>query len=200
MADKILTDGTVGWIGGMDTSRQPSDIGDAQYSKATNVIIPSSLGGIKSRFGIHCSSIKFEDRNSRKIYEEGNVQGEGWFSVDTRIFLIVIVDGYVFRFKQTASNSFYAELVNINDPNQTSRANAWVITVPNGCIVNNGFDLPIYVTENGSRRTNPSKGEAGIGQMGVYVQHRLFVVDVFLLQTITSLYCLQERELISLDS
>jgi len=177
MAEKILTDGTVGWVGGMDTSRQPTDIGEVQYSKATNVIIPSSLGGIKSRFGIHCAELTFRDKNEQTIYSKGNIQGEGWFAIDTRIYLIAVVDGYIFRFRQTASNSFNAELININDRNQTSRTNAWVITVPGGCIVNNGFDLPIYITETNSRRTDPLKGEIGIGQMGVYVQHRLFVVD-----------------------
>jgi len=177
MAEKILTDGTVGWVGGMDTSRQPADIAEAQYSKATNVIIPSSLGGIKNRFGIHCCALSFESKDDRAIYEKGNVQGEGWFCVDTRFYLIVVVDGYVIRFAQTAANSFFGTIVNLNDRNQTSRTNAWVITLPHGCLVNNGFDLPIYVTENGARRTDPSKDEAGIGQMGVYVQHRLFVVD-----------------------
>jgi len=177
MAEKILTDGTVGWVGGMDTSRQPNDIGESQYSKATNVIIPSSLGGIKSRFGIHCAELSFVDKVEQNIYSKGNVQGEGWFSVDTRIYLIVVVDGYIFKFRQTASNSFNAELININDRNQATRTNAWVITIPNGCIVNNGFDLPVYVTEDSARRTDPLVGEIGIGQMGVYVQHRLFVVD-----------------------
>ena len=74
-----LSDGTVSWIGGMDTSRDPSDLSETQYAKAINVIIPSSLGGIKTRFGIHCANLKFDSKGTKEIYRNGNIQAEGNF-------------------------------------------------------------------------------------------------------------------------
>lgn len=175
--NEILSDGTVSWIGGMDTSRSPAEIGDIQYSKACNVIIPNSLGGIRSRFGFHCSHLKFENNITEEIYRSNSIQGEGYFKTQAGSFLICVVGGYVLKFTKIASNSFYVENINANDRNVSYLSHAWVITIPGGCIVNNGFDYPIIVTDSTSRRSNPDKGEIGIGQMGVYLQNRLFYVD-----------------------
>ena len=106
---ELLTDGTVSWIGGMDTSRSASDIAEIQYSKAANVIIAESLGGIKSRFGIHHCAIKFEDKQTEEIYRNGSVQGGGWFSNSGIPYLVVVVDGYVLRMRKIASKYFFAE-------------------------------------------------------------------------------------------
>lgn len=177
MPSELLSDGTVSWIGGMDTSRNPTEISQTQYQKGSNVIIPSSLGGIKVRFGLHCCHLEYDDEFTKEIYRNGNVQGAGSFSVNDRIYLICLVDGYVLKFTKTAGKRYFVENLNCNNQNTASRCNGWVITIPNGCIVNNGFDLPIIVTQDGARRSKPENNEIGIGQMGVYVQHRLFYVD-----------------------
>lgn len=174
---EIQSDGTVNWMGGMDTSRGPADIGDIQYSKATNVIVPNSLGGLRARFGIHCAKLKFDDRETESIYRNSSIQGEGCFYTQNGFFLICVVSGYVLKFSKIAGKSFYVENINRNNRNAASLTHAWVIPIPNGCIVNNGFDIPIVVTSTDSRRTNPNDGEIGIGQMGVYLQNRLFFVD-----------------------
>lgn len=174
---ETLSDGNTSWIGGMDTSRSPIDIDDLQYAKAVNVIIGTSLGGIRSRFGFQHVHIEFEDRESKTIYEKGHIQGEGYFISNGRIILIVVVDGYVFKLTQTGYATFEAININLNDRNNVILSKAWVIPIPNGCIVNNGFNLPIYITATSQRRTNPSQGEIGIGMMGVYCQNRLFYVD-----------------------
>lgn len=176
MAD-ILSDGTISWLGGMDTSRNPAEIGNIQYSKACNVVIPDSLGGIRSRFGIHCATLKFENGNTKTIYETKGVQGEGYYQESGKSYLICVVGGYVLKFSRIAGNSFYVENLNSNSKNRNTLCHAWVITIPNGCIVNNGFDYPIIIEHGVARRSNPDKGEIGIGKMGVYVQNRLFYVD-----------------------
>lgn len=173
----ILSDGTVSWIGGMDTSRSPADISDIQYSKAANVIIPNSLGGIRSRFGFHCAHLKFENNITEQIYKSNSVQGEGYFNTPSGACLVCVVGGYVLKFTKIAGNSFYVENANANDRNVSYLSHAWVIAIPGGCIINNGFDYPIILSESGARRSSPEKGEIGIGQMGVYLQNRLFVVD-----------------------
>jgi hypothetical protein len=172
-----ITDGNVTWVGGMDTSRSPGDISKIQYSKATNVIIPDSLGGLSVRPGFHCCKIVFKNSNEEEIYTNGNVQGEGYFITNNIVYLVVVVSGYVFRIFEIAYGVYRAEIININDRNSTILSKAWVIKIPNGCIVNNGKDFPLYVTSTSQRRTDPSKGEIGIGTMGVYVQRRLFYVD-----------------------
>lgn len=172
----IASDGTLSWTGGMDTSRSPEEIAENQYSKACNVIIPSSLGGISCRFGFHCASLEYESRQTENIFRKGSIQGEGYFESNGRIYAIVVIDGYVLKLKKVGQKRYYVTNINFNDRNQQTSI-AWVITIPNGCIVNNGIDYPIHITENSSRRTNPSEGEIGISRMGVYVQNRLFYVD-----------------------
>ena len=68
-----LSDGTVSWLGGMDTSRDPSEIAQIQYSKANNIIIPDSLGGAKVRFGFHACILEFDNEFTKKQYQENPI-------------------------------------------------------------------------------------------------------------------------------
>lgn len=170
-------DGTVDWIGGMDTSRTPSKIFDNQYFKGVNVIIPSAGGGIKNRFGMHCASLVFDSGDTRDIYTYGVVQGEGYFESNGVTYAIVVVDGFILRISKRNHLRYYVENLNYGRQNNPNYKNSWVITVPNGCIVNNGFDYGLYVTATQARRLDPSQQEMGIGRMGVYLQNRLFMVD-----------------------
>lgn len=172
-----LGDGNVSWIGGMDSSRHPTEIASVQYTNACNLIIPDSFGGIKVRPGIHNNNINFRNKQTKKIYEEGTIRAQGWFEYSGSIYLIVLVDGYVIRMNKTLGSSFYAECVNFNSRNAHPNEYGWVITIPNGCIVNNGMDYPLHITANTQRRLNPSNGELSIGRMGVYMHGRLFYVD-----------------------
>ena len=174
---EALSDGTVAWHGGMDTSRGADDISDTQYSKGTNVIIPDSLGGITSRFGFHCLTLDFRDKETEDIYRSGNIQGEGYFVSGNETYLICVVSGYIMRFMRTRDKSYFVENVTRNNRGSNTNGDAWVITIPEGCIVNNGFDYPVHVDSGGSRSLHPVDGEMGIGRMGVYLQNRLFMVD-----------------------
>lgn len=177
MATNFLSDGNTSWIGGMDTSRNPSNIGDVQYSKACNVIVPDALGGLRSRFGMHCCQLSFDSKKTRDIYTGGNVQGAGHFTAGGQLYLVCVVDGYVLKFTRIRYNAFFVENLNANNPNNNIISDAWVITLPNACVVNNGFNHPLYITATACRRTIPRKSEIGIGRMGVYLQNRLFYVD-----------------------
>jgi hypothetical protein len=177
MAEELLSDGTISWIGGMDTSRHPADIDEHQYFKAVNVCIPESGGGLRARPGIHCQRLEFESAKAKEIFHNGNIQAEGSFVSNGKKIIIILIDGYIIKLTKIRIDAFRAELINENDRNSTFVARGWVIEVPGGCVVNNGVDSPIYITENSQRRTDASKGEIGIGMMGVYVQHRLFYVD-----------------------
>lgn len=173
----MATDGNANWLGGMETSRAPSDLLENQYSKAINVIHPDNLNGLSARFGFRCCSVKFRNNSERRLFSDGHVQGQGYFTSGGLYYLIVVVNGYVFRLKEITHGQYYAQVININSPNSRNLSNAWVIQIPDGCIVNNGFDDPIYVTADSQRRTDPSKGEIGPGLMGVFTHHILFVVD-----------------------
>lgn len=168
-----ISDGSVTWSGGLDSSRSPVDIDPSQYSRGCNVIIPRSLGGIKVRDGIHFQHIIFDSSVTKELYELGNIHAEGYFTDKNKYYLIVVVDGVVIKMTSLTDSSFYAESLNINDRNTPSNK-SWVIRVPLGCIVTNGVDLPIYVTANSARRTIPENEELDVARMGVYVQNRLF--------------------------
>lgn len=177
MAGELLADGTIQWEGGMDTSRSSIGINDNQYVKATNVIIPSSLGGISCRFGIHHVDLLFDSLESKEIYTNNPVTAEGSFESDGVTYLIAVSSGFVFRFTEIAYRHYYVENVNPNERQTYPDVRGWCIPIPNGIIINNGYDYALYVTESTARRTDPNKGEIGIGRMGVYVQNRLFYVD-----------------------
>lgn len=167
-----VSDGSVSWVGGMDTSRSPIDLAQAQYSRACNVFIPRSLGGVKVRHGIHYQHLDFDSKDTRELYEKGKILAEGWFTEKNKYLLLLVVDGYVLKFTPTSRAAFYVENLNENNPNSPIRH--WIIRVPTGAIVNNGKDLPIYITEKEVRRTNPENDELPPGRMGIYVQDRLF--------------------------
>lgn len=177
MPQELLTDGTVSWVGGMDTSRHPSDIAEIQYSKACNVIIPSSLGGICSRFGIHCIQLKFENEQTRSIYEHGEVQCEGWFEKNNIMHLVALVSGSVLLFLPVSSGVYEVTNLTKARANIQKSGPAWCSRVPGGCIINNGFDLPIFINGSTAKRLHEKKGELGIGRMGIYMHHRFFYVD-----------------------
>lgn len=172
-----ISDGNVSWLGGMDTSRSPNDIAEMQYSKGNNVIIPDSLGGIRSRFGFHCCTLDFDFKATKKIYSENAILAEGYFTSGNQTYLVAYVSGYILKFTRVTTNRFRVENMNPRNRNMDSSSLGWVIPIPNGCIVNNGFDLPFFLDSSVARRTKPKNGEIGIGKMGVYVQHRLFYSD-----------------------
>lgn len=176
MAEQI-TDGNISWSGGMDTSVSPDILREDQYFKGVNLIIPDGPAGIEVRPGFKCCQIIFKNKSEEEKYSTGHIQGEGYFISNNQYYLIVVVNGYVFRMFPVAVGRLQAELLNENDRNSIDLKKAWVTQIPGGCIINNGFDYPLYVTSNTQRRTDPSKGEIGIGMMGIYTQFRLFYVD-----------------------
>lgn len=177
MAEPI-SDGTVSWIGGMDTSRSPEEIGDIQYSRSVNTVIPRSLGGIKNRPGFVYQNLEFSNPEGEQILKKGKVLAEGWFCVGSRYFIVVVVDGVVFRLSPKTASSFYVDALNINDRNEPSVTETWVTRIPDGVIIQNGFNLPLIIKSNSIRRSKGrSEGEIGIGRMGIYVQNRYFYVD-----------------------
>jgi hypothetical protein len=174
---ELVSDGTTKWIGGMDTSRSPADINPSQYSKACNVIIPNSLGGVGVRFGLHCCKLSFDTKQTKEAYRTGRIQGEGYFLVDGKVYIICVVDGLILRFTRTSNVTFSVEALNRQSLNDVNAKSIWVSQIPGGCIVNDGISNPFHVTATSAVRTNPSNGGIGPGKMGVYVQFRFFYVD-----------------------
>lgn len=173
-----LSDGNVTWAGGMDTSRSPVEIGDAQYSRAANVVIPRSLGGIRVRPGFVHQHLQFTSQEGENIFRTGELQAEGWFNVGINVYLVAVVNGVVFRMSRVTASVWRAEDININDRNSEGIRNAWVSRIPDGVIVNNGYDMPLIVKARTVRRSKGlSEGEIGPGRMGVYVQNRFFYVN-----------------------
>lgn len=185
---EVLSDGTVSWLGGMDTSRSPAEIAEIQYAKATNVIIPDSQGGIRARYGLHCCRLVFESKQTESLYMENPVLAEGYYIQQNKFYLIALVKGYALRFTELSARSYRVENLNPTDQNADTTSTGWVIPIPGGCIINNGFDYPLLVINGVARRSDPRKGEIGIGQMGVYLQHRSFIVDQSGTQIIASDY------------
>ena len=107
-----MSDGTVAWHGGMDTSRGADDISQDQYSKAVNVIVPDSLGGLRPRFGIHCLSTSFDNEETKDLYRHGNVQGQGYYKSGNEHFLVFVVSGYILRATKIRAKSYYIENLN----------------------------------------------------------------------------------------
>lgn len=177
MAQEPVSDGNVSWVGGMDTSRSPVEIAEVQYSRAANMVIPRSLGGVRVRPGYIHQQLTFTSIEGRDIFLNGELQAEGWFYVGINVYLVAVVDGVVFRLRRVTQSAFMVEDLNINDRNSSGVRDAWVSRIPDGCIINNDVDLPLIVKSNSVRRSKGQlEGEIGIGRMGVYVQNRFFYV------------------------
>lgn len=172
---ELKPDGYVSFSGGM-SSISPSLLGKNQYVYSVNQTIPKSGEGIQTRNGFRKVLITFQIDAHKKIWETGNPQGCGFYKLLNGEFVILYsISGYIF---QLTGNDFIktARIVNLDDQNDPLIKHCWITRVPNGAIVNNGFDAPLLVGEKETRRAKKSKREISPGLMGVYVQNRFWYV------------------------
>lgn len=176
MADQEpLSTGNVTYIGGMDTSRSPVEIAEVQYARAANVVIPRSLGGIKVRPGFIYQHLDFDTAQDRALFEGGKIQAEGWFRNGLEIYLVVVVDGLVFRLSRLSGSAWKAQALNYNDKN--TGENCWITRIPDGVIINDAVSNPLILKATTIRRSRPADGEIRPGRSGVYCQNRLFYIS-----------------------
>lgn len=175
MAD-LLSDGNSSWLGGMDTSRPPQELSDGYYSKAANLMIGSGLSGLEVRRGFLCCRLVFNTKEEELAYSYGAVQDASYFVSRGQYYLSCVVNGVVFRFVQGGLGKFYCEGININSRNVVT-GQTWITKIPNGNIIQNGFNSPLFLTAGSLTRSDPENGGIGIGQAGVYCQHRYFYID-----------------------
>lgn len=173
---QLKVDGYSSFSGGMDSSRGPSVIDKNQYVYAVNCIIPKSDDGVATRKGFRPIHIDFRTKKEEEIFKTGNPQGCGWYkSKKGNIIIIYVIDGYFFeltgpRFRKKS------RILNLGDQNDPNQRHVFVSQVPNGVIINDGYDAPFYISDYETRRTRPSKREIDAGLMGVYVQNRFWYV------------------------
>jgi hypothetical protein len=177
MNQEPLSDGYVSFLGGMDTSRSPVEIDDVQYARAANLVIPRSRGGIRVRPGFINQYLSYNSANEKKIFENGQIQAEGWFRNGTAMYLVVVVNGIVFRLSRVTASAWHAEAMNLNGPNDPNIKHCWISRIPDGVIINNGVDNPLVLKATSIYRTNPALGEIGPGRAGVYCQNRFFYIS-----------------------
>lgn len=179
MADnepKPQVDGNSDWSGGMDTSRNPSFISPNQFVYSVNMDIPPTFGGIKTRSGFRCLEIVFNTPEERGIYEQGIIQGEGWYYNGNETILLCSVNGWIFEFRNITRNILSGKIINGFSQNNPKNPHAWFTRVPYGSIMNDGESLPFIIRDGEIRRSDPDKNEITVGMMGVYVQNRFFYV------------------------
>jgi hypothetical protein len=176
--ENILPDGNNDWSGGMDASVHPSNVAANSYYKGINVIIPRSGGGITNRGGYHYQYIDWSSgRSAQKIYENGHIQGEGWYWNGVEPVLLRSVDGIIIELRQISEGRWKGRALNLSFPNNANRTKAWITRIPFGAIVNDGESLPIIIKNGTARRSKPAEGEITSGAMGTYTQNRFFYVD-----------------------
>jgi len=172
----LKPEGYVSFAGGMDSSISPSLLGKNQYVYSVNQVIPKSGEGIQTRFGFRRIPIEFQVTAHQEIWENGNPQGCGSYKdTDGSFVSLYSIDGWIF---EITGNKYTrkAKILNLQDQNVPSIKHCWITRVPNGAIVNNGFDAPLYITKGEVKRAKKSKREIGPGLMGVYVQNRFWYV------------------------
>jgi hypothetical protein len=176
-----ILDGSKGFPGGMDASREPDDLQPSQVAKMVNCLIPDTGEKIRQRFAYAACNAEIDGltQAQQTVWLTGHVQGVGWYVSNGRPLQLVVISGWVFELREVMRNRFRVTVRNGNDRNNESLTKAWVITIPGGAIVNDGQSLPLYIRESEARRTIPSSNEIGVGRMGVYCQNRLFYVDEF---------------------
>lgn len=174
--NKSVIDGNADWSGGMDTSKSVGHLAENQFVYSVNMEIPPTYGGIRTRRGFRCLELFFNTEEEREIYEQGKIQGEGWYYNGEEVILLCSVDGWIFEFRFVSTYKLRVRILNGWSQNNPNNNNAWFTRVPYGCIMNDGESLPFFISKDEVRRSNPKKDEIGPGCMGVYVQNRFFYV------------------------
>lgn len=172
----LKVDGYSSFSGGMDSSRGPSIIDKNQYIYSVNCFIPKSNDGIATRKGFREVNIRFQNKDQEEIFSTGNFQASGnYINSKGDSVLIYVIGGYFFELK---GNKFQkdATILNYFDQNDPNQYHNYIIQVPSGLIINDGYSAPFYTSSYETRRTKPRKREIGAGLMGVYVQNRLWFV------------------------
>ena len=169
-----VRDGTAEFTGGMDTSRQPYAIEEDKYFRGCNVVVPRFTGRLSQRYGIeHVQLI-----GDPSCYNNcRNFQAEGYYKSGNETILLRLVDGWILEFRKQARAVYSVRVLNPTDRRNFTVSKGWITTVPDGAIVQDGVELPHYVTKQETRRTDPNLNEIGVGRMGVYVQNRYYYVN-----------------------
>lgn len=177
MAEKQITDGTVSWIGGMDTSRSPSIIAENQYTLGVNVDIARGKEGVETRRGFRCLQLVFGTSKEQEIFEKGNVQGIGSYFHRGRgsIITVLSINGYIIEVINRFGNIY--DVVFSGFRNNPWLKKAYISNTPEGVIVSDGQSGPIYLFENRRGRVRPGRMRIGPNHGGVYVQNRFWYID-----------------------
>lgn len=173
---QLKVDGYSSFSGGMDSSRGPSIIDKNQYVYAVNCIIPKSDDGIAVRKGFRNISVKFQTSTEEEIFSNGNFQASGnYINPKGEPILLYVIDGYFFEIKGSGFQR-NGRILNYGSQHDPKQLHNYIITIPGGAIINDGYSAPFYTNSFENRRTRPKQREIPSGLMGCYIQNRLWFV------------------------
>lgn len=174
-----VQDGTFSFWGGMDLSRAVYELDPRQYSNGVNIAITPVGDNVSPRPGWHFQGIRWASDKERDYFENGNVQGGGWYFDGSRNCLAISVAGRIFYIRQEGMGKWRGRCVNLGSPNNPTRTKVWSCRIPgNRIVLSDGQARPYVLGLDGTvYRPDPSKGEMYPCQAMAYVQNRLWWVD-----------------------
>lgn len=184
MADQILTDGQLSFIGGQDASKVPSRIPETCYAAGVNV--STKQGVLRPRWGWERKTLSVVTdgiydrykrfRTYREVFEAGKYQAVVPYFIGKRGYLILVIAGFIYLVNP---DTWEVSVIDIEDGSHlNSRARRINWSAAGEYLVL--YDFPAYpVLINGltARRADPDEMEVPVATLGAFNENRLFIAN-----------------------
>lgn len=172
---KIRSDGITDFSGGMDSYTSPSLLQKNQFYYSVNCQIKPGISGIMTRSGYRGIKLVFESKRDEDFFNNGRIQGCGYYIHKGLIIQLVSCDGRIFEFEEVNRlDEFKVRYVGIE--NSYLNRTAYFSKVPRGAIINDSESAPVACRD---RTYSRIKGRKSIkaGRAGIYIQNRFFYIN-----------------------
>ena len=184
MANELVFDGNVTFIGGQDASKSPDLISESCYASGVNTTTQNGVLG--PRWGLHQKPLTIEDgtitlptlqtRTYEEVFYSGKYQAVAPYTIGAENYIVYVISGIIFavnidtyfvRRIEVADGSYLNELaprINWESANQY-------------LIFHDYPAYPIIVEGFSAKRADPALFEVPISVLGAYNQNRVFIVN-----------------------
>lgn len=184
-ANDRLIDGALDFLGGQDASKIPDRVAENAYYAGVNT--STERGALRPRWPVVKQRLNFKEeyytlknqykRSYEDIFYSGKFQAIAPYVIGGVYHLVLVVSGIIYLVN---TKTLYISVLHISDGsfiNQMSSRVNWT-SAEKYLIL---FDYPAYpvIIENGvARRSDPTKLEIPVSNLGVYNQNRLVIANI----------------------
>lgn len=181
---ELIFDGTKEFLGGQDSSKDPSNISDISYFSGINV--RCEKGSLRPRFGFKMLDINFPSgslsiggvapRSYETIFRSGRFQALIPYVNGVEYGLIIVVAGIIFFYNQRTSDLSIIPIAGGSYLNENTPRLNWA-PASRFLVIWDFPNLPVIIENGVARRSDPSVFEIPVSSLGAYNQNRLFIAN-----------------------